>query len=238
VSRRVFLDAERRTMRARVLRSFFEWNRSLVKGEEEQARAFWAGIGAMQEALYPGFAIFNRHELWRFEKAEPREIALDLLSENNRQRLGPELPTPPSPEKLHGVIRRHVAEHGTSPTMREMQEGVGWWGRRLIYRFLHQLIAEGKIEQVDRFDHPASPAPRPAPDRVTVSAMIVMTGLPRKALAARALAESWPKKDGPRGEARYLTASLPADIRHAIDAYMLDQARARVGLPPVAKAAQ
>ena len=116
-----------------------------------------------------------------------------------------------------------------------MQEGVGWWGRRTIYRFLHQLIAEGKIEQADRFEHPASPSPRPAPVRITMSALIVMTGAVRKELAARALAESWPKKDGRKGEAGYLTAELPADIRSAIDAYMLAQARARVGLPPMAE---
>lgn len=234
----MFLDAERRAMRARVLRAFFEWNRQLVSGEDVQARAFWAGIGAMQEALYPGLALFHRYELRRFEGADPRDIAYDLLCENMNQRLGAELPAPPSSEKLLATIRRHVAEHGTSPTMRQMQEGVGWWGRRLIYRFLHQLIAEGKIEQVDRFEHPASPAPRPAPERVTMSALVVMTGLPRKQLAARALAESWPKKDGRKGETRYLTIGLPADIRSAIDGYMLAQARARVGLPPVAEAAQ
>lgn len=243
MNRPVFNPAERRGAQIRLLRHFIglcdEMQGDEMQGdaqwEELTARTLWLGIVTGQSSVCDRLALFNADQLARFQVGHPALVARAILTEV-MHKPGP-APEPPTSARLLAFIKDHVAVHGTNPTVAQMRQGVGDWPRPLIYRFLHILIVEGKIEQCDGFDHPRSPSPGPLPRRANLSMLVFMTGMDRRLLVTRALVEGWPKKWNGGRHAQYDVAQLPGDIQTAVSAHLTAQARARVGLPPITEVA-
>ncbi len=48
---------------------------------------------------------------------------------------------------LYEYLRRYVARHGYAPTLREMQQAMGWRSVNAVTHHLHQLEAVGLVER-------------------------------------------------------------------------------------------
>jgi SOS-response transcriptional repressor LexA len=75
-------------------------------------------------------------------------------------------------ERVLGALRRLAVSTGTTPSVREITEAVGWKSKGTTFRYLRELDAAGRVVQVDGSYWPAdlpAPAARPMVPLLAIS---------------------------------------------------------------------